>query len=61
VHPSAAMPASGVTLKSLVLRGLPAGAAQALALQGVGLAADAGPAITATLDTPRGRVTLCSA
>ena len=67
-HPSASMPASGVTLRGLTLRGLPPAAAQALGLApgqaprpaGLELAAEAGPALCATLDTPRGRVTLCS-
>jgi catechol 2,3-dioxygenase-like lactoylglutathione lyase family enzyme len=58
--PGASMPASGVTLRGLTLRGLPAAAAPALELQGVALAADAGPTLTALLDTPRGRVILCS-
>lgn len=59
-HPSASMPASGVTLCGLTLRGVPALAAQALDAKGVEFAADAGPALSATLDTPRGRVTLRS-
>ena len=59
-HPSASMPASGVTLRGLTLRGVPALAAQALDAKGVEFAADAGPALSATLDTPRGRVTLRS-
>lgn len=60
MHPSAAMPASGVVLQALTLRGLPAAAAPALGLRGVDFAADAGPAITAVFDTPRGRVVLSS-
>jgi hypothetical protein len=60
MHPSASMPASGVTLQSLSLRGLPATAVQALGLRGVAFDGGARPAITATLDTPRGRVTLRS-
>lgn len=59
-HPTAAMPASGVTLRSLALRGLPDQAAQVLQLRGVELAAGAGPALTATFDTPRGTVNLTS-
>lgn len=59
-HPAATMPASGVTLRALRLRALPNQAAQALGLRGVELAVGAGPAITATLDTPRGTITLAS-
>ena len=59
-HPSASMPASGVTLRGLTLRGVPASAAQALVAKGIEFATDAGPALSATLDTPRGRVTLRS-
>ena len=59
-HPTAAMPASGVALRALTLRGLTPAAIRALGARGVGHAADAGPAITATLDTPRGCVTLSS-
>ena len=59
-HPSASMPTSGVTLRGLTLRGVPASAAQALDARGVEFATDAGPALTATLDTPRGCVTLRS-
>jgi hypothetical protein len=39
---------------------VPASAAQALDAPGVEYATDAGPALTATLDTPRGCVTLRS-
>ncbi|MDP1692996.1 MAG: VOC family protein [Burkholderiaceae bacterium] len=59
-HPSDAMPPSGMVLHSLTLRGVPAAAAQALGWPGVEFAANAGPALSATLDTPRGRVTLHS-
>lgn len=59
-HPSAAMPPCGVSLRGLTLRGVPALAAQALETTGVEFAAEAGPALSATLDTPRGRVTLHS-
>lgn len=59
-HPGATMPASGVTLRAISLRGLPSRAAQALQLRGVELAVGPGPAITATLDTPRGTITLAS-
>jgi Glyoxalase-like domain len=53
-HPAAAMPASGVTLRSLTLRGVP----RALAPPATAVAANAGPALEAVLDTPRGAVTL---
>jgi len=59
-HPCDSMPASGVALHAVTLRGLARAALQGLALQGVELAAAAGPAISATLDTPRGRLTLHS-
>jgi hypothetical protein len=59
-HPTASMPDSGVALRSLTLRGLPPAAVQALALHGVEFAAGAGAAISATLDTPRGRIILDS-
>ena len=59
-HPALSMPASGVTLRALGLRGLPRAAMQALGLPGVEALAGAGPALSATLDTPRGRVTLTS-
>jgi hypothetical protein len=57
-HPARSMAPSGVTLRALTLRGLPASAVQALALTAVAVAEDAGPAITAQLETPRGLVTL---
>ena len=59
-HPTAAMPGSGVALRSLALRGLPDQAAQALQLRGVELAAGVGPALTATFDTPHGTIHLTS-
>ena len=59
-HPTASMPDSGVSLKALSLRALPDRAAQALQLRGVEILAGARPAITATLQTPRGTVTLAS-
>lgn len=59
-HPTASMPASGVTLQALTLRGLAPAAIQALDGHGVAHATGAGPALSATLDTPRGRVTLTS-
>ena len=60
MHPTASMADSGVALRALTLRGLPPAAVQALALQDVEFAAGAGPAISATLDTPRDRVILDS-
>lgn len=57
-HPAAAMPASGVTLRSLALGGLPQPVREALALDGVEMADPAAPALRAVLDTPRGLVTL---
>ena len=59
-HPSAAMPDSGVALRVLSLRGLPDQAAQVLKLRGVEVVAGAGPALTATFDTPRGTIQLTS-
>jgi hypothetical protein len=59
-HPSTSMADSGVALRSLTLRGLATAVVQALALQDVEFAAGAGPAISAALDTPRGRVILDS-
>ena len=61
-HPAQAMPASGVTLQALTLRGVPARAATVLRLRGVEVreAVD-GPALQARLATPRGEVTLSSA
>lgn len=57
-HPAAAMPASGVTLRALALRGLPAAAWAALRLRGVDPLPLPGPALRATLATPLGEVTL---
>lgn len=58
-HPSAQLPASPVTLRTLSLGGLPREAAGLLALPGVDCGAGA-PALRAVFDTPRGRVTLSS-
>ncbi len=57
-HPTAAMPASGVTLHSLALCGLPEAARAALRLQGVKCLPPPGAALRATLATPLGVVTL---
>jgi hypothetical protein len=54
------MPASGVRLSSLTLRGLGARVRAALVLQGVDATDDPGPAISSTFDTPRGRVIIDS-
>jgi hypothetical protein len=59
-HPAASMPPCGVTLRSLVLRGLPRAAAEVLCLSSVGLDKASGPALEAQLDTPRGLITLVS-
>ena len=61
-HPAQAIPASGLTLQALTLRGVPARAATVLRLRGVEVreAVD-GPALQARLATPRGEVTLSSA
>lgn len=54
VHPAASMPASGVRLRSLTLRGVK----PALDLPQARWDGSPGPAIEARLDTPRGLVTL---
>ena len=59
-HPAASMARPGVTLQTLTLRGLIPAAIQALDSRSVAHASDVGPALSATLDTPRGRVTLTS-
>lgn len=58
VHPTAAMPASGVTLRALALRGLPDATRAALQLRAVQYLPLPGGALRATLDTPLGAVTL---
>jgi hypothetical protein len=60
MHPTARMAASPVSLKRLSLRGVPTQAQAVLALRGVDFSADAGPALTAEFDTPRGPLTLHS-
>jgi hypothetical protein len=57
-HPAQAMPASGITLQALALRGVPDRARALLQLRGVDVQAGAGPAVSATLHTPNGAVTL---
>jgi hypothetical protein len=64
-HPCDRLPASGVALHELVLRGVPAQAADVLKLSAVQLAPRAAEpvhetALTATFDTPRGAVRLSS-
>jgi Glyoxalase-like domain len=63
VHPTAAMPASGVTLRALALRGLPEAGWAALRLHGVEHhgPAGVGPALSARLQTPLGKVALHTA
>jgi len=53
-HPATHMPASGVSLQSVTLHGLPAAAAEWLQLQGVALGSGAGPRLSARLATPLG-------
>lgn len=60
-HPAERMPASGVSLRALSLRGVPDGARTVLALRGVSHDAGAGPALRALLATPLGEITLESA
>jgi hypothetical protein len=60
-HPAEQMPVSGVALQGLVLNGLPGAVRAVLGLPGVTLGPLAGPAIGATLATPRGEVHLASA
>lgn len=59
-HPTASMNASGVTLRSIALRGLSDDVVQALALPREWLdgGAASAAALTASLETPRGRVSL---
>ncbi len=57
-HPADAMPASGVTLQALTLRGLPPAVVAALDFQGIAFAGGDGPALTACLHTPRGPIDL---
>ena len=59
-HPAQHLPPSGVTLRALVLHGLPPRARDVLRLRGVSTDAGPGPALAATLDTPLGPVTLHS-
>jgi hypothetical protein len=61
VHPADTLPASGVTLRSLALHGLGAGARAALDLQGASVSEAPGAALRALLATPKGEVWLESA
>ena len=61
VHPADALPESGVTLASLTLCARdPAVLRRALQALGLATTPEGGAAICATLNTPRGTVTLCS-
>ena len=57
-HPAEHLPASGLGMQSLALRGLSPQAVAALGLSGVDCRTDAGPALSAALVTPRGVVEL---
>jgi hypothetical protein len=59
-HPTESMPDAGLRLLSLVVRGLPAQAAEVLRPRGVRLLQDGGPVLSAVLSTPLGEVTLSS-
>lgn len=59
MHPADSLPASAVSLSSLSLGGLPSPVAEALNLHGVELRST-GPALSACLDTPRGKAWLHS-
>lgn len=59
-HPVRRLPHRGVRLGSLTLRGLTAAARQRLQGSGVNFGEDAGPALTAELLTPRGRILVSS-
>lgn len=61
VHPAQHMPDSGVTLQALTLHGVPEPARDVLRLRGVAVLPGAGPALGATLLTPRREVRLESA
>lgn len=59
-HPAAAMPASGITLRSLSLGGLPVRVREALRMPQVEMADASVPALQAGFDTPLGSLTLTS-
>jgi Glyoxalase-like domain len=56
-HPAASMPASGVVLRALTLRGVPRAVFDSSSLS---IAETPGPALEAQLHTPRGVITLSS-
>ena len=58
-HPSQRLPARGVALRCLTLAGLPEAVRRDCASAGLRFA-DAGPALVAELETPRGQVSLSS-
>jgi hypothetical protein len=60
-HPATSLPASGVSLKSLALRGLPDPVRDVLHLPGVDISSAGTPAISAVLRCPLGEVLLESA
>ena len=60
VHPASRMADSGLSLKALTLHGVPVRARDVLRLRGVQVLPEPGPALSATLVTPRGEVTLYS-
>ena len=57
-HPAAQLPDSGLALSALTLAGVPAAARELLQLRGVQVQSGPGPALSATLLTPRGEVIL---
>lgn len=57
VHPTSALPARGVALRTFTVGGVPAAAAAALDVSGVTVV-ERGAPLHAVLDTPRGRVEL---
>jgi len=57
-HPAAQLPDSGLALSALTLAGVPAAAREMLQLRGVQVQSGPGPALSATLLTPRGEVIL---
>lgn len=59
-HPAQAMPASGLSLKSLTLHGVPGRVRDLLKLRGVDIQPGPGPALQAVLAGPMGDVTLSS-
>ena len=60
VHPATRMPDSVVTLQALTLNGVPSPARDVLRLRGVSVLPAGAPALSATLATPLGPVTLSS-